>query len=138
VSTRTGLRPQQVIPSPQGSPANGNAMATNITSAPTILQSLSMCSYSLSWAGSSPVGTVSVEASNDYSLLPNGLVNNAGTWNVMTLNYGGSAVTTIPISGNTGSGLIDITDTACYAIRLIYTATSGTGALTVLINCKVQ
>lgn len=138
MSTRTNLRPQIVIPSPQGSPANGASMAGNITSAPTVMQSLSQCSYSLSWSGSTPVGTVSVECSNDFSLNPNGTVLNAGTWNIMTLNYGGSAVTTVPVSGNSGNGFIDILDTAAYAVRLIYTAGSGTGTLQVIFNGKVS
>lgn len=138
MSTRTSLRPAQVIPSPQGSPANGNSMAANITSAPTVLQSISQVCYSLSWTGTSPVGTVSVQASNDYSLDPNGQVNNAGTWNTMTLQYNGSAVTTIPVSGNSGNGLIDITDTAAYAVRLVYTASSGTGSLIAIVSGKVS
>ena len=138
MSTRTNLRPQIIIPSPQGSPANGASMATNITSAPTILQSLIAVSYGISWAGTSPVGTVSVQVSNDYSLNPNGTVNNTGTWTVLTVQYQGSAVTTIPVTGNTGNGFIDIDTIAAYAIRLIYTAGSGVGTLTATINGKVS
>lgn len=138
MSTRTTLRPQQVIPSPQGSPANSGDMTMNLTSAPTILQSLSKVGYSLSWSGSSPVGTVSVQCSNDYTLDPNGQVGNAGTWNTMTLSYNGSSVTTIPVSGNTGNGFIDIEATAAYAVRLIYTPGSGSGTLTAIINAKVS
>jgi hypothetical protein len=137
MSTRTNLRPQIVIPSPQGSPANGNSMATNITSAPTILQSLSKCSYSVSWTGTSPVGAVSVQVSNDYSLNPNGTTNNAGTWNTLAFEYNGSLVTSIPITGNSGSGLIDILETSAYAIQLVYTATSGVGTMQAIINGKV-
>jgi len=113
-------------------------MAANITSSPTIMQSLSILSYSFSWTGTSPVGTISIEASNDYSLNPNGTVNNAGTWNVMTVNYQGSAVTTVPVSGNTGIGFIDISPTGAYAVRAIYTAGSGTGNLTATVNGKVS
>jgi len=113
-------------------------MAANITSAPTVIQKLSMLSYGLSWTGSSPVGTVSVQLSNDFSLDAEGRVLNAGTWNTALLNYNGTQVTTIPITGSTGSGLIDIVLTAAYAIRLIYTAGSGTGALTVTANGKVS
>jgi hypothetical protein len=138
MSTRTTLRPTQVIPSPQGSPANSGDMTLSLTSAPTILQSLSKVGYALSWSGSSPVGTVSVQCSNDYSLNATGTVENAGTWNTMTLSYNGSSVTTVPVTGNTGSGFIDIDATAAYAIRLIYTPGSGTGTLTVIINAKVS
>ena len=61
---------------------------------------------------------------------------NPGTWNTLTLNYGGAAVTSVPVSGNTGNGMIDVTATGIYAIRLIYTAGSGTGSLTVTMVAK--
>lgn len=130
MSTRTSFRPQSVI-------TNGN-MASSITSQVTILQSITGPSYSLSWSGSTPVGTVSVQVSNDYALNPNGTVHNAGTWNTLTLDVSGSAVTSIPVSGNTGTGFIDIQKTNAYAIRLIYTAGSGAGTLQVIFNGKVS
>lgn len=112
-------------------------MSGNITGAVTLIQKISMLSYAYSWSGTSPVGTVSVQVSNDYSILPNGTVNNAGTWNTLTLNVGGSLVTTIPVSGNTGNTFVDI-DSGAYAIRTIYTAISGTGTLQCTINGKVS
>lgn len=130
MSTRTTIRPQSVV-------TNGN-MASNITSAPTILQSLTKASYAISWTGTSPVGTVSVQGSNDYSLNQDGSVHNTGTWNTLTLSVSGSPATTIAISGNTGNGAIDVLETALYAIRLIYTAGSGTGTLNVIVNAKVS
>lgn len=130
MSTRTALRPQVVI--------NAGSMAGNLISNPTILQSLTKASYSLSWSGTTPVGTVSVQGSNDYSLNPNGSVLNAGTWNTLTLSVNGQPATTVAVSGNTGNGAIDIVETALYALRLIYTAGSGTGSLTVVFNGKVS
>ncbi len=129
MSSRTTLRPQQVISS--------GDMSDDIVSDPTILQSLSKLSYAMSWTGTSPVGTVSVEGSNDYSLDANGNVLNAGTWSVLTLQVNGLPTTTVTITGNTGSGIIDITDTAIYALRLIYTAGSGVGSLTAVVTGKV-
>lgn len=102
------------------------------------MQSLTKISYGLSWSGTSPVGTVSIQVSNDYALDPNGGVENAGTWNTASLNYNGAVVTTIPISGNTGNGFIDVLETAGYAIRLIYTSASGTGSLTATVVGKVS
>lgn len=134
---RTNIRPNIVIPSAQAAPVNSGDMSANITSAPTVLQSISQVCYSVSWAGTSPVGTVSVQASNDYAINANGQVENAGTWATMTLQYNGSAVTSIPVTGNSGNGLIDITDTAAYAIRLVYTAGSGTGTLQAIVSGKV-
>ena len=138
MSTRSNLRPQQVIPSPLANPANTGSMAANITSQPTILQSLSLISYGVSWTGTSPVGSLSVEASNDYALNPDGTVHNAGTWNTMTLQLNGASVTSIPVSGNSGSGLIDIDGTAAYALRLVYSAASGVGQLVAIVNGKVS
>ena len=129
--------PTVVIPNPLGSPANGNSMAGNITSSPTIILDMYALSYAASWVGTSPVGTISVQGSNDFSVNAEGAIMNAGTWNTLTLNYGGSAVTSIPVSGNSGNGLIDVTATGIYAIRLMYTATSGTGNLTVTMVAKV-
>ena len=129
MSTRTNLRPQQVLSA---------SMATNKISAVTILQSLTKLSYGISWTGTTPVGTVSVQASNDYSLNPNGVtVDNAGTWTTLTLEYNGGLVTTVPVSGNSGNGFIDVT-TGAYAVRLIYTAASGTGTIVATIVGKVS
>lgn len=112
-------------------------MSANVTSLVTIIQKLSMCSYSYSWSGSSPVGEIVVELSNDYALDSTGAVKNAGTWNAMTLNYGGAAVDSVPLSGNTGNGLIDIEAVAAYAIRTRYVRTSGTGTLNSIFVAKV-
>lgn len=141
MSTRTRLAPTVVIPSPQGSPAGGNSMAANITSATTILQSISTVSYAVTWTGSSPVGTISVQVSNDCTVESNGTVT-GGTWNPLPLTVlqsgGTSTETTIPISGNTGQGFIDVDITGAYACQLIYTAASGSGNLTVTVSGKVQ
>lgn len=128
MSTRTTLRPMAVL--------TAASMAVNQTSLVTVLQSLTKISYALSWTGATPVGTVSVQGSNDYALGANGAMSNAGTWTSLSLQYNGTAVLTIPVSGNTGTGLIDL-ETGAYALRLIYTAGSGSGSLTAVINGKV-
>lgn len=131
MSTRTNLRPHSVI-------TNGS-MTGNLISEATILQSISGVSYTLSWSGSTPVGTVSVQGSNDYSLNADGTVDNSGTWNTIYISVnGGAASATAPITGNTGVGLIEILKTTVYAIRLIYTAGSGTGTINVVINGRVS
>lgn len=115
-----------------GSSVSGS-MATSITSAPTIVQNLSMVSYDISWsAGSTPVGTMSVQVSNTYSQNADGTVRNAGNWTTLTLSN------TPAISGNTGNGAIDIDATAFYAIRLVYTRVSGSGTMLAVINGKVM
>ncbi len=128
MSTRPNIRPMSVI-------TNGT-MAGNITSSPTIISNTTVASYALSWTGSTPIGTAAVQASNDYSLYANGTVDNPGTWSTLTLDYGGSAVQSIPITGNTGTAFIDMQQIGAYAIRLVYTATSGTGTLQCTVVAK--
>lgn len=131
MSTRTNIRPQPVI-------IDGGMSATSITSAVTILQSVTRISYGLSWVGTVPVGTAAVQVSNDYSVYANGSVHNTGTWTTLILDLNGVPVSSIPISGSPGSAMIDIDGTAVYAIRLVYTKTSGTGTLQAIINGKVS
>ncbi len=131
MSARTTLRPTTVI-------AAGDMSAATITSTPTVLQSLNQASYAVKWAGTSPVGTLSLQVSNDYALAPDGTVAAAGTWNSVPLDVSGTVATTIPVSGNTGNGFIDITDTSAYAVRLLYTKASGVGTLSAVITGKVS
>jgi len=129
MSTRSSLRPEVVI--------NAASMAANITSSPTVLQSLTLGTYAYSWSGSSPVGSLAIQISDDYSLNPNGTVNNAGTWNTVYVTLNGSTITnSIPISGNSGNGIVEWS-TGAYAIRTVYTAVSGTGTLSATIVAKV-
>jgi hypothetical protein len=115
MSSRPLLQPQPVI-------VNGD-MSGDLASMVTVISNMSMMSYSYSWTGSTPVGSISVQVSNDYRQNSDGSVANAGTWNSLTL----SASTAV--SGNTGNGLIDIDQLGAYAIRTVYTRTSGTGTL---------
>ncbi len=109
--------PQKVI-------TNGD-MSGNLTSMVTIIDQLVMLSYSIVWTGSSPVGSISVEVSNDYSENVDGSVRNSGNWTALPLS--GSA----PVSGNSDAGFVDIDAQAGYALRLVYTSGSGTGTLNV-------
>lgn len=123
---------------PFASITNGDMSQATITSKVTIINQLSMMSYGYSWSGTSPIGTLIVQVSNDYSLNADGqTIKNAGTWNTLTLEYNGSAVTSVPVSGNTGNGLVDIFQTGAYAIRTVYTKVSGTGSLQATLNAKV-
>ncbi len=131
MSTREKIKPYAVI-------QNGNMSQATITSSPTIIFGISIVSYGYSWAGTSPVGSVSVQLSNDYSLDSVGVVLNAGTWNTISFDLAGSVVTSAPVSGNTGNGLIDVALTGAYAIRTVYTKISGVGTLQAVITGKVS
>lgn len=131
MSTRTTLRPTTVI-------AAGNMASATITSTATILQSLTKFSYEVSWTGTSPVGTLALQISNSYALNPDGTAANVGTWMSVPLDVSGTEVSTIPVSGNTGNGFIDVTVNAGYACRLLYTKASGTGTLTAIATGKVS
>lgn len=131
MSTRTTLRPYSVI--------TNESMAADITSEVTILQSITGVSYAVSWSGTTPVGTLAVQCSNDYSINQDGTVNNSGTWIPMYVSInGGAPAASISISGNTGKGIIELERTNVYAIRLFYDAGSGVGTFNATIVGKVS
>jgi hypothetical protein len=138
MSSRPYFKPYTVIPNAQGSPAGSADMSANITSAPTVIQTLSMISYQIVWSGTSPVGAVSVQVSNSYSLNPDGSVQNTGSWDTIDFLYNGAVVSSVPVTGNSGSGFLDIDASGAYAMRLVYTATSGTGTMQAVVNAKVM
>lgn len=129
MSTRPYIPSEPVI-------VNGS-MALTLTSAVTIIQRLSMISYSCSWSGSTPLGNIQVQVSNDFSENPDGSIRVNGTWNPIPVAVSGSETTSIPVSGNTGNGFIDLDQLGGYAVRLQYLPTSGTGTLNVVVNAKV-
>src|ERR1700677_894538 len=138
MSSRPQFSPYVVYPNANASPASTSSMATSFTTEPTIVQKLSQISYECVWTGSA-IGFLSVQGSNDFSITPGGMnyVQNPGTWTSLILSYNGGDTTSIPITGSGGNGIIDIASTGLYAVRLIYTAASGTGSMSVVINAKV-
>lgn len=124
MSSRPLYQPMPVI-------TNGN-MSTTLTSLVTVISNLSMMSYAYSWTGTAPVGTVSVQVSDDYSQNADGTVKNAGTWNDLPLSP------TPSVSGNTGHGFVDIDQLGAYAIRTMYTPVSGVGTIQVIFKAKVS
>jgi hypothetical protein len=130
VSSRPLKKPHPVI-------VNGD-MTTTITSEVSIISNISMIGYSYSWIGAAPVGNISVQISNDYSQNEDGSVRNAGTWTTIYFSVNGATANSAPVAGSPGSGFIDIDTMSSYAIRTVYTPTSGSGSLQALINLKVQ
>lgn len=123
MSSRPQFTPHSVI-------TNGS-MAGNLTSEVTIIQKLSMLSYDISWSGTAPVGVITIQVSNSYSQNGDGTVRNAGSWTTLSLS------SPTNVSGATGNGFIDVDATAAYAMRLVYTRTSGTGTMNVIVSGKV-
>lgn len=123
-----------IAPNTQSPIINAVSMATTITGPATIIQRLPGISYDVSWTGT-PTGTFSVQVSNTVVLGPNGAISQAGNWNTLP---SGAFVGTLPApSGSSGNGFIDVIGTEAYAVRLVYTAASGAGNLTVVAAAKV-
>lgn len=91
-----------------------------------------MISYDISWNGTAPVGAMTVQVSNTYSINGDGSERNPGNWTTISLSA------PAPVTGNTGNGAIDIDAISFYAIRLVYIRTSGTGTMQAYINAKVS
>jgi hypothetical protein len=106
------------------------SMATTVHSSPTNIQQLSLASYSFVWTGV-PVGTFTLEGSDDYTVKTDGTVLNTGTWNTLPVSN------TIAAAGTSGNGIYDIALTGITWVRLTYTAASGTGNLNALFAGKV-
>lgn len=107
---------------------NGDMSAASLTSTPMVIQQLSLISFQAVWTGTSPVGTLQVQVSNDFALNGDGSIRNAGTWT----NLGSTSA----VSGNSGNLEISLHDIPSYAIRIVYTKASGTGTLNVIICAK--
>lgn len=124
MSSRPQLAPFQVI-------TDGNMSSASITSEVTIVQKLTMISYDISWSGSSPIGLIVVQLSNTYSINADGSVRSAGNWTNLPLTLSN-------VTGNTGVGFIEVPDDCAYAMRLLYTRTSGSGTMQAFVNGKVS
>lgn len=112
----------------------GDMSQATVTSQVSIIQRLPGISYDIAWTGT-PTGTFAVQVSNTYTQNPDGTAANAGNWNTLP---SAALIGTLPApAGAPGNGFIDVIGTEAYAIRLVYTKTSGTGSLTVVPSAKV-
>lgn len=121
MASRPKLGPYPVI-------TNGDMSTASITSKNTICDNISAISYDVSWSGTAPVGTLSVQISNTPVINGEGVIS-GGQW---------TEILSQAVSGNTGNGVFDVLITAAYAIRLVYTRTSGTGSLQATVHGKVS
>lgn len=98
--------------------SSADMSSTQHSSSIEIREGIRLC-FQASWTGSSPVGTLQVEGSNDnviFSSDPEAAASN--------------------VSGNTGNVMIKIANTSYPYVRLTYNATSGTGSLNASVNAK--
>lgn len=94
---------------------DGGDISSNVISPETQVKNLDQITYEVVWSGTSPVGEVTVETQVK------------DVWQAI-------ALPTISVSGNSGNHLITINSASHFhKLRLVYTATSGTGSLDVSI-----
>lgn len=111
---------------------SAQSMATDVISPPTNTFQMSLLSYTLAWTGT-PTGTFTVEGCNDAVFEPNGAyVANTGSWDTLTLS------STVLASGSAGTALLNLAQLGMAYLRLHYTATSGSGSLTITAAGKVS
>lgn len=94
----------------------------NLTSVETSTINLDSALILITWTGTSPVGTVTVEGRNGTK----------SGW--VTINMGAS----IDISGNSGDHQLIFTELPFTDMRLKYAATSGSGSMIATITAKVK
>lgn len=105
---------------------NETDMSVNQTSPIVYVPYLDNVGIVVSWAGTSPVGEVVVEVSNQQEN-----PNESMIWGELDF---GSPIT---ITGNTGEHLISCNNVPFNAMRLKYKATSGVGDLTAILQVKM-
>lgn len=132
MSDRPFLKPDTTKPL-----ISNQSMATSFNGPATILAQKTAFAYQIVWTGT-PTGAFTVQVSNTYSQNADGSAGSAasaGSWDTIPSNaFSG----TLPApSGSPGSGTIDLVGTGAYAVRLVYTASGGTGTASVYPCSKV-
>jgi len=122
MSTRPLIKPHVVLENAD--------LSGDLVSLVTIITNITDIGYDISWTGTA-VGVFSVEISNTYSLNAAGAVLSAGNWTPLTLSGA------VNPAGVTDNGFIDIQGVSAFAIRLVYTSTSGTGTVNAVVTGKV-
>lgn len=117
---------------------NGNMASASVTSSVSNIQFVDDVGYQFNFTGS-PVGTIAIQVSADYSQDELGNVTNAGNWIPLTLTYWNGSVFTTSTSIPTSVGspvYLDLALLSASWIRSVYTKTSGTGTINAFITAK--
>lgn len=113
--------------------SNGD-MSSNITSnVIEDLQSSDNFGIQLNFTGT-PTGTFAVQCSGDYLPGTGGTVIRTGNW--VTLPVKSSTGTSPTAAGNADVHFININNSPAPFLRVVYTATSGTGTLDIWVSAK--
>lgn len=100
-------------------------MSGNINSPLQRLNQMQIGALQASWSGSTPVGTLKLQISNDDPDV-------VGTSNVIWTDYTGSST---DVNGN-GNFLWNLLSLGFNCVRVVYTRTSGSGSLKITIMGK--
>lgn len=100
---------------------DAGSLGSSITSSTVNVINLDKASIHLEWTGSSPVGTITVQARNGEH----------DAWYALDLG------STISISGASGDHQLVFNELPFTDIRLLYTRTSGSGSLDAVVTMKV-
>lgn len=103
--------------------ATPTSMATSFNDEPMRMEYMHGLAIQASWTGTSPVGVLKLQASN-HAFDQN--VNNGILADAIWTDIPGSSLS---ISSNTGDHMYDISEVYYEAIRVVYTATSGVGSI---------
>ncbi len=107
---------------------DADTINTDVTSDALNVENLDKGSINVAWsAGTSPVGTLTVEASNSTD---NEILHSSGTW--MELDFG----VTIDVTGNSGDHQIVFESMPFRFIRLKFNSTSGTATSTATFHAN--
>lgn len=105
------------------------SLAADATSPAFYVQNQDNVAFQLAWTGT-PVGSFSVQVSLDHKQDINNNILVAGTWFDLPLSV------SIVASGSADSAYIDLNQLSAPYVRVKYTRTSGTGALTGYATAK--
>lgn len=105
------------------------SMGSTINSSALSIKFQENAYFQLIWTGT-PTGTFNVQISNDHMQDDNGNIQNAGTWETVTLN------TAITAAGSGDSAGIIANGIPAPWIRVNYTRGSGTGTLNGYFSAK--
>jgi hypothetical protein len=105
------------------------SMAASIASGAVEVKNQDNIGIQLKWTGA-PVGTLGVQVSSDYLEDSQGNILNAGNWVALPLSPA------ITAAGAPDDAYIDLNQLSAMYVRVTYTRTSGTGALSAIVVGK--